>query len=191
VAAFIEEFAMHAARTRSHAAEPTAVIDSSRMIVRSVITAIEPDRIGDVVVPGGLRNRGEYLRNPVVLWAHQRTIPPIGTCLGLEVLPDRIVAETKFAAASSLARDVFRLYAEGVLRGWSIGFVPRKSHPMLRAGRFGPAGIRIEEWDLLEYSAVPVPENPQALTLAVRKGLVRDVRLRDWLMKHDVMAELL
>jgi hypothetical protein len=91
-----------------------------------------------------------------------------------------------------LARDVFRLYAEGVLRGWSIGFVPRKSYPLLRSGRFGPAGMRVEEWDLLEYSAVPVPENPKALTLAVQKGLVQDEGLRAWLLRRrDVLADLL
>jgi uncharacterized protein len=179
-------------RIRSHASEPTTVVDSSNMVVRSVISAAEPDRAGDIVVPRGLRNLDEYLRNPVVLWAHQRTLPPIGACQSLEILPNRIVAETKFAESSSLARDVFRLYAEGVLRGWSIGFVPRRAFPLARGKRFGPAGLRVEEWDLLEYSAVPVPENPQALTLAVRKGLVQDERLRSWLTaQHDVLADLL
>jgi len=134
-------------------------IDPANMIIRSVITTASPDRAGDVVVPSGLRNRVEFLRNPVVLWAHQRTLPPIGTCLGLEVLPDRIIAVTKFAASAPFAADVFKLYAEGVLRGWSIGFIPIKSVPTRR-------GARIEEWDLLEYSAVPIPENPGALTLS-------------------------
>src|SRR5262245_737893 len=181
------------ARIRSHAAEPAVVIDPDKMIVRSVISTVEPDRAGDIVVPAGLRNAEEYLRNPVVLWANQRTLPPIGTCQALEVLPDRIVAETKFTPASPLARDVFRLYAEGVLRGWSIGFLPHKAFPLLRAGRAsGPAGLRVEEWDLLEYSAVPVPENPKALTLAVRKGLVQDERLMSWLQAHDdVLADLI
>ena len=168
-------------RVRSVAIEPAVVVDSSKMIVRSVISTIEPDRAGDVVVPAGLRNADEYLRNPVVLWAHQRTLPPIGTCQHLEVLPDRIVAETKFSSSSPLALDVFRLYAEGVLRGWSIGFVPRRAAPLRRAGQ------RVEEWDLLEYSAVPIPENPRALTLAVRKGLIHDERLISW---FDVLAGL-
>jgi hypothetical protein len=34
---------------------------------------------------------------------------------------------------------------------------------------------------LLEYSAVPIPENPGALTLAIQKGFVKDRTLRDWL----------
>ena len=101
-------------------------------------------------------------------------MPPIGTCERLTIEPDRVIAETKFSASSPFARDVFALYAEGVLRGWSVGFVPVKAVPV-RPARDRPAtGTCYPEWDLLEYSAVPVPENPQALTLAVRKGLVKD-----------------
>src|SRR5438105_6635312 len=129
--------------------------DPATLTLRSVISTADPDRAGDVVVPAGLRNADEYLRNPVVLWAHQRTLPPIGVCRRLDVLPDRIVAETQFAAGVPFAEDVFRLYEQGVLRAWSIGFVPRQTEPARR-------GSRITEWDLLEYSAVPVPENPAA-----------------------------
>ncbi len=162
----------------------TLKVDPSRMIVRAVISTTNPDRAGDVIVPAGLRNADEYLRNPVVLWAHQRTLPPIGTCERLTIEPDRIVAETKFSESSPFARDVFALYAEGVLRGWSIGFVPSRTVPGVAGGNCFP------EWDLLEYSAVPVPENPHALTLAVRKGLVKDADLRHWLIS-DVLAALM
>jgi hypothetical protein len=83
--------------------------------VTAVISTVERDRAGDVVVPRGLRNAAEYLRNPVVLWAHNRsTVPPIGTCLRLDVQPDRIVAETKFAEGVPLAEDLFRLYERKV-----------------------------------------------------------------------------
>ncbi len=159
--------------------------DPANLILRSVISTADPDRAGDVIVPAGLRNANEYLRNPVVLWAHQRNLPPIGICQKLEVLGDRLVAETKFAAGSPFAEDLFRLYEQGVLRAWSIGFLPRRSTPTA-------TGLRITEWDLLEYSAVPVPENPAALTLAIQKGVIQDETLRRWLLRAaaDVFAEL-
>jgi phage head maturation protease len=140
-----------------------------------------------VVVPTGLANREEFLLNPVVLWAHQRALPPVGTCVSLDVQPHRVVAVTKFAAGVPLADDVFRLCEQGVVRGWSVGLLPRRAAPVR-----GRRGWRIEEWDLLEYSAVPVPENPQALTVAVEKGLVRDRSLRDWLVHwcSDPFGEL-
>lgn len=163
---------------------PTVTVDPSKMIVRSIITTPRPDRAGDVVLPDGLIDAGLYLQNPVVLWAHQRTIPPIGACQYLEISPDHILAETKFSSTTLLALEVFKLYAEGILRSWSIGFLPRKASPR-RGG-----GLLVEEWELLEYSAVPVPENPHALTLAIQKGYVRDPALIDW-WNHDVLGGLL
>ena len=163
---------------RADPAARTLAIDPAAMTVRSVITTIDPDRAGDVVVPTGLRNTDEFLLNPVVLWAHNRSaVPPIGICDWLDVQPRRIVAQTRFAQGVPFAEDVFRLYEQGVLRGWSIGFVPRRAYRRNPGG----AGLRVEEWDLLEYSAVPLPENPGALTVALQKGLVRDAALRDWL----------
>jgi hypothetical protein len=168
----------------------TLKVDPANMTVRAVITTADPDRAGDVIIPAGLRNADEFLRNPVVLWAHQRSLPPIGVCERLTIEADRIVAETKFSASSPFAADVFGLYAEGVLRGWSVGFVPARTVPIPATRGKAAGGVCYPEWDLLEYSAVPVPENPQALTLAVRKGLVKDADLRHWLIR-DVLAALI
>ncbi len=164
----------------THPAAVTLTVDARRMHLRSVITTIDADKAGDVVVPTGLRNAEEYLLNPVVLWAHNRTqFPPIGACEWLDVQPSRVVAETRFAQNVRFAEDVFRLYEQGILRGWSIGFAPRRTRKFgLPTGR---VGLRVEDWDLHEYSAVPIPENPGALTVALQKGLVRDAALRDWL----------
>lgn len=164
----------------THPAAQTLTTDPGTMGIRSVVSTIEPDRVGDVVVPTGLRNFDDFMLNPVVLWAHNRSaFPPIGLCEWLDVQPGRIVAETRFAQGVPFAEDVFRLYEQGILRGWSIGFVPRKARRI--PSHSGQTGLRIEEWELLEYSAVPIPENPGALTVALQKGLVRDVPLREWL----------
>lgn len=159
--------------------------DPAAMTLLAVVSTSDRDRAGDVVVPSGLRNLAEYMQNPVVLWAHNRvSAPPVGTCLRLDVQPERIVAETKFAQGVPLAEDLFRLYEQGVLRGWSIGFVPLKARLMPEAADGSMRrGLLIEEWNLLEYSAVPVPENPGALTVALQKGMVHDGLLRDLLSR--------
>ena len=157
--------------------------DPAKLLIRSVITTADADRAGDVVVSTGIRNAEEFLLNPVVLWAHNRSqFPPIGACEWLDVQPNRIVAETRFAEGVPFAEDVFRLFEQGILRGWSIGFVPRKAK-RIPVPFGGGTGLRVEEWDLLEYSAVPIPENPGALTVALQKGLVRDVPLKLWLSR--------
>ena len=187
--------------TRADPAAKTLHFDAAKLLVRGVITTIDADRSGDVVVPTGVRNVEEYLLNPVVLWAHDRSrCPPIGICQWIDVQPNRIVAETRFAQGVPFAEDVFKLYEQGILRGWSIGFVPRRAKRIPRAGF--KDGLRVEEWDLLEYSAVPIPDNPGAVTVALEKGLVKDRTLRDWLTQvpddrggkywraRDVMAPL-
>lgn len=164
----------------AHPAARTLTTDAATMRVRSVVTTIEADRAGDIIIPTGLRNPEDYLQNPVVLWAHNRiAFPPIGLCEWLDVQPGRIVAETRFAQGVPFAEDVFRLYEQQILRGWSIGFVPRKARRI--PGPNGQTSLRVDEWELLEYSAVPIPENPGALTVALQKGLVRDQPLRAWL----------
>ena len=179
---------------RADPAARTLHVDSARMRVRSVITTSDPDRGGDVVVPAGLRNRDEFMTNPVVLWAHNRTqFPPIGVCEWIDVQPRRVVAETRFAEGVPFAEDIFRLYEQGVLRGWSVGFIPLKATRL--PGPNGRPALWVAEWDLMEYSAVPLPENPHALTLAVQKGLVQDPTFRDWIARPrnargDVLAGL-
>ena len=177
--------------TRADPATRTLAVDADKLTVRSVISTIDPDRSGDIVIPTGIQNAEDYLLNPVVLWAHNRDrFPPIGVCKWLDVQPRRIVAETRFARGVPFAEDVFRLYEQGVLRGWSIGFVPRQARREPRR-RDGSTGLRVVTWDLLEYSAVPIPENPDAVTLAIEKGLVRDPYFRDWLMMNpDVLSNL-
>ncbi len=120
-----------------------------------------------------------------MLWAHDRVrVPPIGSCEWLDVQPRRIVAETRFAQGVPFAEDIFRLYEQNILCGWSIGFVPRRAKRVPRSD--GSASLYVAEWDLLEYSAVPIPENPGALTVALQKGLIQDDTLRDWLrLVHD------
>src|SRR5436305_13326528 len=124
---------------RPHVAPPLALDAAARRETADITSAV-PDRAGDVVVPAGLKNAEEFLLNPVVLWAHQRTLPPVGTCVSLDIQPSRVVAVTRFAAGVPLADDVFRLYEQGVLRGWSVGLLPHRVTP--RAGR----GVRIDAW---------------------------------------------
>lgn len=180
---------------RADPAARTLSIDPGKMRIRSVISTIDPDRAGDVVIPTGLRNLDDFLMNPVVLWAHNRSqFPPIGVCEWVDIQPRRLVAQTRFAEGVPFAEDIFRLYEQEVLRGWSIGFVPRRATREGRPG--GGTGLRVFEWDLLEYSAVPIPENPGALTVALQKGLVRDPALKEWLTwvpnrrPRDVLGEL-
>ena len=110
-----------------------------------------------------------YEKNPVVLYAHDhmgRTDSgglPIGRTLRLaRTSAGEIRAEFEFLVGDAFAERVRNAWERGFLRGASIGWRPVETRP---SGR----GARAVRSELLEWSIVAVPADPDAL---------RDVYLR-------------
>jgi HK97 family phage prohead protease len=103
---------------------------------------------------GGLLDN--YLRNPVVLWAHdyQGTHLPVGKTSKLKVLAKELRATIQFDLADPFAAEIARKYDEGYLNAVSIGWIDRE----VSADR-----ATVTKWELLDISAVPVPGDPDAL----------------------------
>ena len=158
--------------------------EGSRTAIQYVGTrAIDRDK--DIVLPkGGMLD--EFRDNPVVLWTHNYSLPPIGKDLNIEADAWGLLATSQYAD-TPLANEVFALKQQGILKTSSIGFIPtstvfkgdadfdkemtklQKKHPEDYTDASDVYSI-IREWILLEHSDVPVPSNPQALTIAVSKG---------------------
>lgn len=135
-----------------------------------VISTERPDRDKDVIQAAGW-NLDKYKMNPVVLWAHDYHGLPVGRCTGIGVSSDgKLVATAKFATAemNPMAECVYQMIAEGYLRATSVGFNPTKFSP----NELG--GMTFAEQELLEFSIVPVPANPEALVQAKAAGI--DIR---------------
>ena len=130
-------------------------------LVTFVLSTDDVDRHGDVVSADGWRVEA-YLRNPVLLWAHDYRRPAIGRAVAVWAEPHRLLAKMEFAPGA-FAQEVAALYEYGFQWGVSVGFRPirweerRDSHN----GKF--LGLRYLEQELLEVSAVPVPANRNAL----------------------------
>lgn len=154
----------------------TRSADSEELRVHVVMTTPTLDRQGDIVVPTGVRLEA-FRRNPVVLWAHRYDMPPVGAVdvPTLRVGPKGIEADVVFDGGSAAGREVHGLYRRGVLRAWSVGFIPLKHEVIEDRGSRKVTGYRVTEWELLELSAVPVPANPEALTRRVREMEAEDV----------------
>lgn len=147
---------------------------------RCVIAAISTDAIdrsGEVVLPRGIE-KDSYRKNPVVLWAHDYRIPPIGKALWVKTSQNgrQLISKTQFNT-TELGEQIFELYSKGHMNAFSIGFIAKEySAPSVKEIEARPEleGCRliIRKSSLLEYSAVPVPCNPEALAYEVSKGLV-------------------
>lgn len=131
------------------------------------ISTETPDSYNDVIKADGW-DLERFEKNPVVLWAHDHRQPPVGQALSVGVDGDALVASAKFADAETyaFADTVFRLLKKGFLRATSVGFFPREWTFDEERG-----GYNFIANELFEFSIVPVPANPDALSLAVKDGI--------------------
>lgn len=150
----------------------------------SHITTSSVDRDNEVLLPKGMKAERYEKSGKPVFWGHQYDEPNdiIGQCqwLKMDAKADGIVAKTAFRN-NEFADEVYRLYTEDltgqgpILRGFSVGFIPiswetgkKESDPRRT----------YTEWELLEYSCVSIPCNPDAQTILAQKGLNLCERLK-------------
>ena len=136
---------------------------------RVTIAANESARTQPDLDLGGLSTDG-YSRNPVVMWAHDAVgrSPsgglPIGRTVELDRGPGgRIVAEFEFLEGDPFAQRVRNAWDQGFLRAASISWLPLESRPV-EGGR-----LRDTRSELLEWSIVAVPADPDALRESQRR----------------------
>lgn len=129
-----------------------------------LITTDAVDRYREVVDPSGAMLEN-YRKNPVVLLNHNSWSTPIGKNLWIKPSENGLVAKTQFADTTE-GHDIYALYDQGIMRAWSIGFIPKKWED----GDVAVTGYRrkFTLWELLEYSAVTIPANPEALSNALQ-----------------------
>lgn len=120
---------------------------------------------------GGLSTEN-YARNPVVMWAHDvvgRSPSgglPIGRTSVLTTDPDgKIVAEFEFLGDDPFAQRVKNAWDRGFLQAASISWMPIEGEPV-EGGRW-----RDTRSELLEWSIVAVPADPDALRESHRRML--------------------
>jgi HK97 family phage prohead protease len=146
---------------KSYLMEKGEVNEPERSIVARVSTA-DRDRDGEIVEPKGIDLK-EYQSNPVLMWAHRYSDPPVGKCLWSKVDETGLICKFQFAK-TQFADEIYTLYKDGYLKAFSIGFIPLDYDREEKIHR---------KASLLEVSCVPVPANQNALVLeAYQKGFI-------------------
>lgn len=140
-------------------------VDEKNYIVDGIFSAQNEDRHGEVVVQNGwiLVN---FLKNPVVLWAHQHDTFPIAKMLEISVdQTNQLVGKMQFAVDEyEFAKTAFNLIKGGFLSAFSAGFINNK-YQIDQENNI----TYLTENELLEVSVVPIPANQ--LALAKTKGI--------------------
>src|SRR5437879_2171704 len=125
-----------------------------------------PDRSQDRVFQEGIV-ADNYANNPVVSWAHKYDQHPIAKCNGLQITKEGTFATIEFPPEGKYEKAdlTYWMYKNHYLNTWSVGFMP------LEYVENELGGYDFKKIELFEFAAVPVPDNPRALTIMRGKGV--------------------
>jgi HK97 family phage prohead protease len=153
---------------------------SDARTVKFLISTASVDRDGDTMDPKGW-DLAAYKKNPTVLWSHDYSSLPVAKAISIEQTDQGLAAVAEFPAKGihAFADTVYELLKGGFLGAASVGFRPVEHTKATDRDR----GINYSKQELLEWSIVPIPANPEALVQMSldqpqHKGLLKP--LVDW-----------
>lgn len=146
-------------------------VQTGRREIVACISTSAVDRDGDVVLPEGLV-RKNY--SGLTVFYNHDTALPLGAAQWVKKSGDRVIAKYRCTDKTQFGRDMFALAQDGVLNSYSIGFLPGEfSGPTpeetARRPELKMARRIYRKWELLEFSLVGIPANPEATMLAISK----------------------
>lgn len=138
-----------------------------------VISKEVVDRDGDILRANGI-DLTNYNKNPVFLSFHNSREFPLGKTEKVWVDVDEVKAIVYFPTVEELSTNpeqasekaklvdfCYHCYKTGMLNAVSVGFIPLEWVETEN-------GFDIQKWELLEFSAVAVPANQDAIAEAVK-----------------------
>lgn len=147
---------------------------AGRRTVRGYASTDALDRQGDIVDP-----RGGVWELPLpCLWNHKHDAP-IGWIRSIEVRPNGLFVSAEFAEGLGRADEIWAMVTAGLVTGFSVGFLPRKSEPLPGGGR------KFTSWELIEISCVVIPAQPGAKIQRGASGAIQLISAGIPLLRAD------
>jgi HK97 family phage prohead protease len=143
--------------------------------VEAYISTEAVDRVGDVIRVKGWSLDNYKKAGAPVLFSHDYGLPPIGKAVEMEIQRKGLWSVTRFHEKTQMSRDLAMLARDGDMKGWSVGFNPLEPPEMRKDDKGNFLGYIFSKQELLEYSLVAVPANPDAVSKAIRlaqRGLI-------------------
>jgi len=142
-------------------------VDKEKYVIRGIFSTADQDRHGEIIDQKGW-HLDEFMKNPVILFAHDQWTPAIGKAIELMIDAEgNLSGAIQFAVEedkSGLAETIFNLYANGFMRAFSVGF----ENQVIEFSQDDDT-VTLKENTLYEISCVNVPANGRAL--AYSKGI--------------------
>lgn len=165
---------------------PIETKDLGDRSVQFTISKEVVDRDGDILRAGGV-DFTNYMKNPVFLSFHNSREFPLGKVTKFWVEGNAVKAIVYFPTIEELSSDpaqasekaklvdfTYHCYKTGMLNAVSVGFIPLEWTE-------NKEGYDITKWELLEFSAVAVPANQDAIAEAVKSFGLDETVVKDFL----------
>lgn len=144
-------------------------------VMEFVASTPDVDRDGDTIDVAGWE-LDNFLKAGSFLWAHNSTLPGLAEVITAYKMGNELRVRVRFTGPDmphpmgyGFGHTVWRMYQEKVIKGVSVGFLPKEWTYNEERGGWLPTDFKRQE--LLELSAVPVPSNPNAIEAAKSKGI--------------------
>lgn len=138
-------------------------VDEGRRVIRGIATTPTVDRVGDIIDPLGVK-----FSNPMAfLWQHRHD-QPIGQVKFDKATKDGISFEAEIAKSDEPGTlkdrldEAWQSIKMGLVKAVSIGFRP------IEYSFMDNGGIRFNETEVYELSAVTIPANSDALITTIK-----------------------
>lgn len=168
--------------------------DLGERSVQFTISKTVIDRDGDILHADGV-DFTNYMKNPVFLSFHNSREFPLGKVTKFWVENDSVKAIVYFPTIAELSTDpaqasekaklvdfTYHCYKTGMLNAVSVGFFPLEYKEI-------ETGYDVTKWELLEFSAVAIPANQDAIVEAVKSFGLDNSVVKDFLAteKNDMI----
>jgi len=148
---------------RAYSVLAIKAVDDEERVIRGVATTPEPDRIGDIVEPLGVK-----FSNPMpLLWQHNHSAP-IGTVTFDKPTKAGITFEARLPKVMEEGNlrdrieEAWQSVKHGLVRAASIGF------RAIEYSFMDTGGIRFSATEVFELSLVTIPANADATITAIK-----------------------
>lgn len=174
-------------------------LDEKARTAEYIISTDCKDRYGEIVEQEW--DTSNYEKNPIVLFGHDPSVADnvIGKCLAIKTEDGdgktntkQTVAKVQFAeeGTSKTSDTVWSLVKQGILRTVSVGFIPHGQKAVEDEDGNGQTTVLTNN-ELLEFSLVPIPANPQAVALAYEDGSINEKDAKFMLKAYQSEAKFL
>lgn len=158
-------------------------IKEGERLVSGMVSTIDVDMVGDVVLPEGMDTSTYFDTTRSVNLDHDPGAI-VGTNRNIKAIAGSGVWTTTYVSKTAFGEDVYTMIKEGVIRGLSIEWDPRsvvfRAPTPADVKKYGMCKRIMERWTLTSYAFTAQPMNPYCVVDGVKSARAIGAQTAVW-----------